>query len=253
MEAEKCLVQSERFSSEKDDEDDGLSTLGNLKMKISQPRFLSVGMHGELDMKFPACLEKKSNSELSGADGNCSRVPQAVFLFPEDISIHGETPLSWPLWLHAVVPGNISLYITIYYEMGDTSSIIKYRTLRMYYNLQGFLLCLGAFGLPSLAFVCAVCDCLRAMAYDGYIGEFEYVDDHRSGKIVVELNGRLTSVGLSVLVLMLVLRRSKLDCKAASVRQFGYIVLTTSAGIMDHEEARRKNVGGKVSWFLLLC
>ncbi|KAL8235111.1 hypothetical protein R6Q59_021211 [Mikania micrantha] len=26
---------------------------------------------------------------------------------------------------------------------------------------------------------------------------------------------------------------------------FGYIVLTTSAGIMDHEEATRKNVGGK--------
>lgn len=31
--------------------------------------------------------------------------------------------------------------------------------------------------------------------------------------------------------------------------QFGYIVLTTSAGIMDHEEARRKNVGGKVLGF----
>ncbi len=29
--------------------------------------------------------------------------------------------------------------------------------------------------------------------------------------------------------------------------QFGVIVLTTSAGIMDHEEARRKKVGGKVS------
>ncbi|KAJ9186955.1 hypothetical protein P3X46_002466 [Hevea brasiliensis] len=29
-------------------------------------------------------------------------------------------------------------------------------------------------------------------------------------------------------------------------RQFGYIVLTTSAGIMDHEKARRKNVGGKL-------
>ncbi|KAL2943737.1 40S ribosomal protein S15a-4, partial [Bienertia sinuspersici] len=25
----------------------------------------------------------------------------------------------------------------------------------------------------------------------GYIGEFEYVDDHRSRKIVIELNGRL--------------------------------------------------------------
>ncbi len=31
--------------------------------------------------------------------------------------------------------------------------------------------------------------------------------------------------------------------------QFGYIVLTTSAGIMDHDEARRKNVGGKVLGF----
>jgi small subunit ribosomal protein S15Ae len=29
--------------------------------------------------------------------------------------------------------------------------------------------------------------------------------------------------------------------------QFGYIVLTT--GIMDHEEARRKNAGGKVLGF----
>mmetsp|Transcript_53211 Transcript_53211/g.168958 ORF Transcript_53211/g.168958 Transcript_53211/m.168958 type:complete len:161 (+) Transcript_53211:469-951(+) len=28
--------------------------------------------------------------------------------------------------------------------------------------------------------------------------------------------------------------------------QFGKIVLTTSAGIMDHEEARRKKIGGKV-------
>lgn len=29
-------------------------------------------------------------------------------------------------------------------------------------------------------------------------------------------------------------------------RSFGYIVLTTSAGIMDHEEARRKHVAGKI-------
>jgi ribosomal protein S8 len=32
--------------------------------------------------------------------------------------------------------------------------------------------------------------------YLGYIGEFEYVDDHRSGKIVVELNGRLNKCGV---------------------------------------------------------
>ncbi|KAF7818526.1 40S ribosomal protein S15a-1 [Senna tora] len=31
---------------------------------------------------------------------------------------------------------------------------------------------------------------LLVMQKHGYIGEFEYVDDHRAGKIVVELNGR---------------------------------------------------------------
>ena len=29
-------------------------------------------------------------------------------------------------------------------------------------------------------------------------------------------------------------------------RQFGKVVLTTSGGIMDHEEARRKHLGGKI-------
>jgi hypothetical protein len=33
-------------------------------------------------------------------------------------------------------------------------------------------------------------------------------------------------------------------------RSFGKIILTTSAGIMDHEEARRKHVGGLSSLFL---
>ena len=32
--------------------------------------------------------------------------------------------------------------------------------------------------------------------FSGYIGEFEFVDDHRSGKIVVELNGRLNKCGV---------------------------------------------------------
>ena len=32
-------------------------------------------------------------------------------------------------------------------------------------------------------------------------------------------------------------------------RQFGYIVLTTSSGIMDHDEARRKHVAGKIIGF----
>lgn len=51
-------------------------------------------------------------------------------------SVQGETPLLWPLWFRAAVPGDISLYMSIYYEVGDTSSVIKYRTLRLHCNVQ---------------------------------------------------------------------------------------------------------------------
>ncbi|KAF7813747.1 40S ribosomal protein S15a [Senna tora] len=86
---------------------------------------------------------------------------------------------------------------------------------------------------------------LLVMQKHGYIGEFEYVDDHRAGKIVVELNGRLNKCGvISPRFDVGVKEIEPWTARLLPSRQFGYIVLTTSAGIMDHEEARRKNVGG---------
>ncbi|KAK8509453.1 hypothetical protein V6N12_001462 [Hibiscus sabdariffa] len=91
---------------------------------------------------------------------------------------------------------------------------------------------------------------LMVMQKHGYIGEFEYVDDHRAGKIVVELNGRLNKCGvISPRFDIGVKEIEGWTARLLPSRQFGYIVLTTSAGIMDHEEARRKNVGGKVLGF----
>uniref|UniRef100_A0A2I3TE48 40S ribosomal protein S15a n=2 Tax=Pan TaxID=9596 RepID=A0A2I3TE48_PANTR len=37
---------------------------------------------------------------------------------------------------------------------------------------------------------------LTVMMKHGYIGEFEIIDDHRAGKIVVNLTGRLNKVGV---------------------------------------------------------
>ena len=82
----------------------------------------------------------------------------------------------------------------------------------------------------------------------GYIGEFEIVDDHRAGKIVVELVGRINKCG--VISPRFDVPLSSLEQWTSDIlpsRQFGYIVLTTSAGIIDHEEARRKHTGGKVN------
>ena len=40
------------------------------------------------------------------------------------------------------------------------------------------------------------CDAFLVFFVTGYIQEFEIVDDHRSGKIVVFLNGRLNKCGV---------------------------------------------------------
>ncbi|KAF9249889.1 hypothetical protein DTO006G1_9420 [Penicillium roqueforti] len=83
-----------------------------------------------------------------------------------------------------------------------------------------------------------------------YIGEFEEVDDHRSGKIVIQLNGRLNKCGVINPRYPVQLRDlEKWATQLLPSRQFGYVVLTTSAGIMDHEEARRKHVAGKLLGF----
>merc|ERR1711990_931416 len=75
---------------------------------------------------------------------------------------------------------------------------------------------------------------LQVMQKHGYIGEFEIVDDHRSQKIVVELNGRLNKCGV-------ISPRFDYAAKDAEKwvnnllpsRQFGHMVITTSQGIMD--------------------
>ncbi|MCJ1335767.1 40S ribosomal protein S22 [Bachmanniomyces sp. S44760] len=91
---------------------------------------------------------------------------------------------------------------------------------------------------------------LSVMQKHGYIGEFEEVDDHRSGKIVIQLNGRLNKTGvISPRFNVRITDFEKWVVKLLPSRQFGYIVLTTSSGIMDHEEARRKHVAGKIIGF----
>eukprot|EP01113_Clastostelium_recurvatum_P031507 TRINITY_DN393_c0_g1_i1.p1 TRINITY_DN393_c0_g1~~TRINITY_DN393_c0_g1_i1.p1 ORF type:complete len:151 (+),score=51.51 TRINITY_DN393_c0_g1_i1:1-453(+) len=91
---------------------------------------------------------------------------------------------------------------------------------------------------------------LEVMMKHGYIGEFEIIDDHRSGKIVIELNGRINKCG--VISPRFDIKLDELERWTSYVlpsRQFGYLVLTTSLGIMDHEEARKHHTGGKILGF----
>jgi len=91
---------------------------------------------------------------------------------------------------------------------------------------------------------------LRLMQKHGYIGEFEVVDDHRSNKIVVDLNGRLNKCGVISPRFDIALEGlDQVTTNLLPSRQFGFVVLTTTYGILDHEEARKRHVGGKLLGF----
>ncbi|XP_049475595.1 40S ribosomal protein S15a-like [Panthera uncia] len=91
---------------------------------------------------------------------------------------------------------------------------------------------------------------LTVMIKHGYIGEVEIIGDHRARKIVENLTGRLNKCGVISSRFDVQLKDlEKWQNDLLPSRQFGFIVLTTSAGIMDHEEARRKHTGGKILGF----
>ena len=91
---------------------------------------------------------------------------------------------------------------------------------------------------------------LKLMQKRGYIGGFEVIDDHRSGKVVIELLGRINKCG--VISPRFDVSLSKVEQWTNNIlpsRQFGFLVLTTTKGILDHNQAKHKGTGGKVLGF----
>ncbi|XP_047322494.1 40S ribosomal protein S15a-5-like [Impatiens glandulifera] len=88
---------------------------------------------------------------------------------------------------------------------------------------------------------------LKIMKFRGYIKDFEVNDPERVGKISVELQGRVSDC--RALTYRQYLKAQQIEeyrIRTLPSRQWGYVVITTPNGIMDHEEAIRQNVGGQV-------
>jgi len=90
-----------------------------------------------------------------------------------------------------------------------------------------------------------VMDVLRVMQRHGYVGEVEYIEDGRGGKLRVQLLGRINSCGA--------IRPRfpvKKDGYTAWEQQFlpardtGLLIVSTSSGVMSHREALEKGLGG---------
>jgi len=89
---------------------------------------------------------------------------------------------------------------------------------------------------------------LRVMQRYGYIGEFEYVDDGRWGKIVVQLLGRINKAG-AIKPRWPVSYRDLVSMphwlrRFLPSRDIGILIVSTSQGVMSHREAIERRIGG---------
>ena len=92
---------------------------------------------------------------------------------------------------------------------------------------------------------------LKTLQKDGYIGEFEHVDDNRGGKFKIELLAKITKCGA-----ISPRFKVKKDEYAHWEQQYlpsydrGMLLVTTNEGVMSHHEAANKGIGGFLIGFV---
>lgn len=92
---------------------------------------------------------------------------------------------------------------------------------------------------------------LRIMQLNGYIGEFEFIDDGRSGKFKVQLLGRINKCGaIKPRFPVKVSEFEQWEKKFLPSRDVGILVASTSKGVISHREAEEKNLGGRLLAFV---
>jgi small subunit ribosomal protein S8 len=92
---------------------------------------------------------------------------------------------------------------------------------------------------------------LRVLQLNGYIGEFEFIEDGRTGKFKVQLLGRVNKCGA-------IKPRYSVGADGFEnwektylpAREMGLLVVSTPSGVISHKEARQKNVGGRLLAFV---
>lgn len=88
---------------------------------------------------------------------------------------------------------------------------------------------------------------LDVMRQAGYIGPYEFQEDHRAGSFDVELLGNVNDCGV-IKPRFSVKSEDIEDWEARYLpgRDFGRLIITTTNGVVDHNEAKQLGVGGKL-------
>ena len=88
---------------------------------------------------------------------------------------------------------------------------------------------------------------LRSMQQNGYIGEFEFIDDGRTGKFRIQLLGRINNCG--VIKPRHAVKRKNIEFfekRFLPSRDIGLLIMSTPHGVISHKDARKKLAGGRL-------
>ncbi len=88
---------------------------------------------------------------------------------------------------------------------------------------------------------------LRVIQKNGYLGEFEFVDDGRSGKFKIQLLGRINKCGVVKPNFSVKVDRIEMfEERYLPSRDVGILILSTPKGVVSHKEAINLQTGGKI-------
>jgi small subunit ribosomal protein S8 len=92
---------------------------------------------------------------------------------------------------------------------------------------------------------------LKVMQDNGYIGNFEYVEDGRAGKFKVSLNGNINNCGV-IKPRYSVKNRDlpRFEARFLPAQDFGVLIITTTKGVVSHAQAKEIGLGGKLLAFV---
>ena len=88
---------------------------------------------------------------------------------------------------------------------------------------------------------------LRVMQQDGFIGEFEFIDDGKAGKFRIQLLGKINECG--VIKPRHAVKRvgyEKWEKRYLPAAGFGTIIISTPKGIITHAAAKEQGLGGRL-------
>ncbi len=86
---------------------------------------------------------------------------------------------------------------------------------------------------------------LKTLQKEGYVGEFEHIDDKRGGKFKINLLAKITKCGaISPRFKVKNNEFNNWEQQYLPAYNRGMLLVTTNQGVMSHHEAVQKGIGG---------